>query len=254
MDTRFGPSAPGLLQRLRRSPVTVEDLRDAAADVLPTLDAPSLRVRIEDRPAGGPVMLLEEDERRLRVRLAELAEAMTRASVPPAHDRVCAALSSWVAHRPVSDDAAATRGIAVLDWADPGETVLGWKVVVLRGDLALSWQPSAGASGTAILDSRTAAVARSAAVPLELRVEGPVALFSHPAVPLLATAALLEPERMLARIAAAGPPMPDMHVVVTPRRPVACAGAAVAARLAGDTSEPCRTLPWRRLADLPWSQ
>jgi hypothetical protein len=197
-------------------------------------------------------MLLEEDERRLRVRLTELAEAMTRASVPPAHDRVCAALSSWVAHRPVSDDAAATGGIAVLDWADPAETVLAWKVVVLRGELTLSWQPSAGASENAILETRTAAVARSAAVPLDLRVEGPVALFSHPTAPLLATAALLEPERMLARICAAGPPMPDMHVVVTPRRPVACAGGAVAARLAGDTSEPCRTLPWRRLADLPW--
>jgi hypothetical protein len=252
MDTRFGPSAPGLLQRLRRTPVTVQDLRHAAADVLPALHAPSLRVRIVERPAEGPVMLLEEDERRLRVRLAELADAMTRAAVPPTHDRVCAALSSWVAHRPVSDDAAATQGIAVLDWADPGETTLGWKVVVVRGELALSWQPSAEASEAAVLDTRTAAVARSAAVPLELRVEGPVALFSHSTVPLLATAALLEPERMLARVATAGPPMPDMHVVVTPRRPVACAGPGVAARLAGDTSEPCRTLPWRRLADLPW--
>ena len=46
--------------------------------------------------------------------------------------------------------------------------------------------------------------------------------------------------------------MPDMHVVVTPHRPVACAGAGVAARLAGETTEACVTLPWRELADLPW--
>jgi hypothetical protein len=46
--------------------------------------------------------------------------------------------------------------------------------------------------------------------------------------------------------------MADMHVVVTPGRPVACADAAVAARLAGETTEASVTLPWRRLADLPW--
>ena len=39
-------------------------------------------------------------QRRLRVQLADLADAMTRASVPQTHDAVCAALSSWVAHRP----------------------------------------------------------------------------------------------------------------------------------------------------------
>ena len=44
----------------------------------------------------------------------------------------------------------------------------------------------------------------------------------------------------------------DMHVVITPQRPVACAGRAVAARLAGETSEASVTLPWQRLADLPW--
>jgi hypothetical protein len=70
---------------------------------------------------------------------------------------------------------------------------------------------------------------------------------------VLATAALVAPERMLERIARAGQDMTDMHVVVTPRRPVACAEAAVAARLAGETTEASVTLPWRRLADLPWT-
>jgi hypothetical protein len=39
---------------------------------------------------------------------------------------------------------------------------------------------------------------------------------------------------------------------VTPERPVACAGPAIAARLAGEISESSVTLPWSRLADLPW--
>jgi hypothetical protein len=57
---------------------------------------------------------------------------------------------------------------------------------------------------------------------------------------------------MLRRITDAGLVMADMHVVVTPRRPVACAGPAIAARLAGETTEASITLPWARLADLPW--
>ena len=253
MDTRFGASAPGLLQRLRRVPVTVSDLREAAAVVLPALQTPSLQVQVLDRAGGVPVMVLEEDERRIRVRLADLAEAMSRAGVHPTAEGVRAALASWVAHRPVSDQAAAACGIAVLDWWDPTETALGWRVVVVRGEVALSWVPSPGASATTVHHTRTNAVQRSADVPLELRVEGPVALLSHPTVPLLATAALLQPERVLARTAAAGLQLPDMHAVVTPRRPVACAGPAVAARLADDTTERCLTLPWRRLADLPWA-
>lgn len=253
MDTRFGPASHGLLQRLRRTPVTVADLRDAAEEVLPGLATPSLRVRLVDRFGDGAVVVLEEDERRVRVHLAELADAMTEASVSPTHESICAALSSWVARRPVSDEAAAASGVAVLDWTDPRHTALGWHVVVVREDVALSWVPSRVVSTEIVERTRSAAVARSAAVPLDLRVEGPVALWSHRRVPSLATTALLEPERMLARAATAGLAMPDMHVVVTPGRPVAGAGAGVAQRLAGDTAEPCATLPWTRLATLSWA-
>jgi hypothetical protein len=86
----------------------------------------------------------------------------------------------------------------------------------------------------------------------ELRVEGPVALWSHPEVPLLASAVLAAPERLLHRVAAAGLEMPDMQVVVTPHSPLACAGAGVAARLAGETGEACVRLPWRQVAQLRW--
>ena len=252
MDTRFGSASPGLLQRLRRAPVTVADLREAAEEVLPGLVTSSLSVRLVERIGDSGVVVLEEDERRVRVHLAELAEAMTRASVTPTRESICAALSSWVAHRPVTDEAAAASGVAVLDWTEPACSALGWHVVVVRDGVALSWAPSRVASPEAIERTREVAAARSRSVELDLRVEGPVALWSHPAVPLLATAALLEPGRMLARAADAGLHIPDMHVVVTPGRPVACAGAGVAQRLAGDTAEPCVTLPRACLAELSW--
>ena len=248
-DTRFGGSA-GLLQRLRPVRIDVADLREVADTVLPGLATAALRLDLVQRSGAGSVIVLEEAERRVRIHLAELADDMTRAGVSPTHEAIAAALVSWVAHRPVTDVAAATAGVAVLDWADRGETAIGWRVVVRRGDLTLPWTPST--SSDDVHQTRSWATDRAHDVSFDLRVEGPVALWSHPVVPVLSSAALVAPERMLEQIADTGLEMPDMHVVVTPRRPVACAGPAIAARLAGETTESSVTLPWRRLADLPW--
>ncbi len=250
-DTRFGGSA-GLLQRLRPTRIGVADLREVADTVLSSLATERLRLEVVQRPGAGSLVVLEEDERQLSVHLGELADDMTRAGVPPTHEGIAAALASWVAHRPVTDAAAAAGGIAVLDWSDRGRTAVGWRVVVLREDLALSWTPSRGAHAAAVHRTRSSATGRAHGVSLDLRVEGPVALWSHPAVPVLASAALVHPARLRQRITAAGRSMPDLHVVVTPHRPVACAGPGIAARLAGETTEASVTLPWRSLADLPW--
>lgn len=250
-DTRFRGSA-GLLQRLRPVRIDGADLRDVAQGVLPALRTPRLRLELLQRSGAGSLVVLEEDERQLRVHLAELADDMARAGVPPTPEGIADALAAWVAHRPVTDEAAATTGIAELDWADRAETTIGWRVVVRRGALALPWTPSSQAGAATLHGTRSSATGRSHDVPLDLRVEGPVALWSHPEVPVLATAALVTPERVLQRITDAGLAMADMHVVVTPRRPVACAGPAIAARLAGETTEASVTLPWPRLADLPW--
>jgi hypothetical protein len=99
---------------------------------------------------------------------------------------------------------------------------------------------------------REAAAERAAAVGGQLRVEGPVALWSHPEVPVLASAALAAPDLLRDRMAAAGLDLHDPHVVVTPHSPLACAGAAVAARLAGETGEACQRLPWRQITRLRW--
>jgi hypothetical protein len=252
MNSRFGGSSAGLLQRLRPTRIGVADLREVADAVLPTLATPRLRVRLVQRAGAGSLVVLEEDERRVRVQLAELADAMTQAGVLPTPDGLAAALSSWVASRPVTDVAAAAEGVAVLDWRDARRTAVGWQVVVRRGDVAMPWTPSAAAGDGTLQRTRSGATRRSHDIDLDLRVEGPVALWSHTDVPVLATAALVAPERMVARIAATGLAISDMHVVVTPHRPVACAGRGIAARLAGETTEASVTLPWPRLADLPW--
>jgi hypothetical protein len=250
-DTRFGGSA-GLLQRLRPVRIDVADLLEVADAVLPGLHVPGLRVELLQRSGAGSVIVLEEEERLVRMPLGELADEMTRAGVSATQEAMGAALVSWVAHRPVTDVAAATAGVAVLDWADRGETAIGWRIVVRRGELALPWTPSAPTDGSSVHRARSRATGRARGVALDLRVEGPVALWSHPVVPVLSSAALVAPERMLQQIVDAGLAMPDMHVVVTPHRPVACAGRAVAARLARETTEASVTLPWRQLTDLPW--
>jgi hypothetical protein len=251
-DLRFGRSSAGLLHRLRPVPVDPEDLLEVAAEVLPDLATPRLRVVLGSDRVDGPVVVLREGERTLRTPLRDLAEDMTAAGVAPLPGALAAALRCWVEHRPVPDAAAAAAGVAVLDWTDARQTAVGWRVVVRRGAVALPWTPSAHTDADALTRARAAARDRAAAVQTEFRVEGPVALWSHPAVPVLASAPFVTPERVVERVAAAGLAMPDLQVVVTPGRPVAGAVAGVAARLAEATGEPCVRLPWRSLATLPW--
>ena len=250
-DVGFGGSA-GLLARLRPERVDVADLRDVAEALLPCLTSPGLSVVLDAASRRGTVVVLEEDERTLRVPLADLADDMTAARVRPTPTGISAALASWIAHRPVTDRAAAAGGIAVVDWADSRRRAVGWRVVVRRGELVLPWQPSAACGASAVHRVRSTALGRAHDVPLDLRVEGPVALWSHPTDPVLATSALVAPDRMLQRVTAAGLEMPGMHVVITPHRPVACAEAGVARRLAGETGEVCVIAPWQALVDLPW--
>lgn len=245
---RLGGSA-GLLHRLRSARVDVADLLDVAERLLPTVSVPGLRVDLVRRSGTGSELVLEEDERRLQIGLDDLADDMTHAGVAPTPTAIAAALAAWIVGRPVTDRQAARAGIAVLDWSDHRHRAIGWRVVVRRGEIALPWLPSVSADVPFVQD---VAAERAGSVPVTLRVEGPVALWSHATVPVLATSVLVAPERMLGRLAAAGLGTADMHVVVTPHRPVACAGPGIAARLAGETPEASVTLPWPAVDGLPW--
>ena len=88
----------------------------------------------------------------------------------------------------------------------------------------MPWRPAGDVAAAAVHRIRSAATGRAHDVVLDLHVEGPVALWSHPVAPTLATTALVAPERMLERAQTAGLGSADMHVVVAPHRPVACAG------------------------------
>jgi hypothetical protein len=247
-DGPFGAPA-GLRQRLTRGEVRTGDLVAAVEGLRHGLAEPGLQLTVVD----GPLLVVEEGGRRTRVPLVELAGEMSRARVLPTLDGVTAALRSWLARRPVPDALAAETGIAVLDWADPEQTVLGWRVVVAREGAVVPWRPSRTASVPVVHQVRSAALGRSAVLPSRLHVEGPVALWSHPGVSGLDTAVLVRPEELVQESAGAGLAMRDAHVVVTPRRPVACADAGVAHRLAAEATEASRTLPWRDLADLGWA-
>jgi hypothetical protein len=64
---------------------------------------------------------------------------------------------------------------------------------------------------------------------------------------------LVRPEVLLARMADRGVRPRDARMVVTPRRPVACADAPVARRLVAEAADACATLTWREIADLGWA-
>ena len=179
MDTRFGGSSAGLLQRLRPARIDVADLLEVADTLLPSLATARLRVDMVQRSGAGSIVVVEEDERQVRIGLHELADDMTRAGVAPTAAGISAALTSWVAHRPVPDAAAAATGIAVLDWSDRVHTTVGWRVVVRRGSWRCPGPRRRAADAAEVHRTRSAASGRAHDVSLDLRVEGPVALWSH---------------------------------------------------------------------------
>jgi hypothetical protein len=250
-EALFGAPA-GLLQRLLRTEVRVADVRAAAARLAEEGTGPELRLDVLDG-GRGPMLVLDDAGRRTRVQLAELAVQMTRAHVVPTPDGVTAALAAWLARRPVPDRTAAAEGVAVLDWTDARQTTLGWRVVVRRDDLVVPWRPSRTATLPAVHRTRSSALGRAAAVPTSLRVEGPVGLWTTSAHPGMESAALVRVEDLVAEMAGRGLRLRDPHVVVTPRRPVACADAPVARRLVAEAADAAATLPWRAIADLGWA-
>ena len=253
------PVAASLFRRLRRREVDVDLLHDVVQDLLPSLDTGGLQVRLVDSGSlragrGGPELVVQEAERVARIGLVELAEQMTLDCVVSSVDGLGAALRRWISRRPVTDATAAVDGVAVLDWTDGRQEAIGWSVVVPRSGALLPWSPSPSCDAPAVHRTRSAALGRSFAVPVALRLDGRVALWSCAPTPALATAVLVDPGRMRRAATSVGLPMRRAHVVVTPGRPVAGADVGLARRLAGDTPEPVVVLPWRELADLPWCQ
>ena len=251
-ETLFGAPA-GLFARLGRSEVRVTDVRSALARLTPAEIDPGLQLEVLEGAGAGAMLVLAESGRRTRVLLAELAAQMTRSRVAGTPEGVAAAVVAWLARRPVPDEVAAQTGVALLDWSDPQQTVLGWRVAVRRGEVVAPWRPSRTATLPLVHQVRSAALGRSARLDATLRVQGPVGLCTATGAPGLDTAVLVRPEALLQEMADRGLRLRDGHVVVTPRRPVAAAEGPVARRMAAEATEPCATLPWWAVADLGWA-
>jgi hypothetical protein len=249
-EALFGAPA-GFLRRLGRTEVQVPDVRAAIGRLADAGLDPELQLDVVDG-GRGPMLVLEDAGRCSRVLLGALAVEMSRARVPATPDGVTAALRGWLARRPVPDRVAASHGTAVLDWADPAQTTLGWRVVISRDDLVVPWRPSRTATLPAVHETRSQALTRAATVAGTLHLEGPVGLWTS-AVSGIDTAVLVRPETVLARMAGRGVRLRNAHVVVTPRRPVACADAPVARRLVAEAAELCVMLPWQAIPDLGWA-
>ena len=249
-EALFGAPA-GLLQRLTRSEVRMPDVRAAVDRLVADGVGAGLELAVLDG-VRGPMLVLDDADRRTRVLLGELAVEMTRARVAATPDGVSAALTAWLARRPVPDGTAADAGIAVLDWTDARQSALGWRVVVRRDGLVVPWRPSRTATLPAVHRTRSQALDRSARVDGTLQVTGPVGLWTSTA-PELDSAVLVRPEALLARLARRGLTLRDPHLVVTPGRPVACADASVARRLVAEATGTCATLPWRAVTELGWA-
>lgn len=239
---------------LRRPQVAVASLTEAARALVTSTqhDDTDVVLTLAAGPAGVPILIVEEHERRTVAPLDGLARQMTKARVPDTPDTLAAALTTWLHHRPASDAHAQSEGLAVLDWADPQQTRLTWRVAVRRGDLVLPWAPSDLMSVRTRERTQADAADRSHHVPASLHIEGGVALWTAADVPMLSTALLVNPDRLLADMARAGLAARDMHIVLAPRRPVACAEGGLARRLAGETGEAHSILPWAAVTDLRW--
>lgn len=251
MTTRpFGHPRP-VLPPTRRQPVDPHLVAEVAAELLPKLNGDGLVVKLVDSD-NGPAVDIIEDERHLRETVCALAREMEHAQVPATRDGIAEALAAWIDHRPVTDRQARTFGVAVLDWTDSTCTQVGWRVVVPRShNRLLPWTPSPDTDDRTVHQIRSAALGRAATVPVRMRIEGQVALYTATPVEL-STAVLVDPWRMLAEMAYHGLGGPTTHMIITPGRPVAAAEQHVAERLVAEASEPHQYLRWNMISDLRW--
>jgi hypothetical protein len=247
VNNPFSPPQPP------RQAIDLRALRAVIDALLNEWATQGIAAELVDSTGDETTLHVREDERSIRVSLPTLAAHLqhqtARTDTP---DALTAAINDWMEHRDITDRQALTEGVAALDWVDTYETEVGWRVFVPRGERLQPWTPSAVLTGEQVHRIRIAAMERAFSVPAAMQIADDVALWTSPSMPMLSTALLVDPERMLAGMTASGLETRDMHVVIVPGRPVACATADAARRLAGDTAEAHVTLPWRQVADLEW--
>jgi hypothetical protein len=231
--------------------INEQDLRDALPAIVDALTARELQPTLEQTP-GGLALRIQEDERQHQITLAHLARNLNRLRMTATPTGIERGVAAWVEQRPITDAQATASGIAALSWADETATRVGWQVYVPRGATALPWTPSRHHPATSIRRIRSAALGRAHTPLGTLQVTGNVALWTVDNLPIISTALLVDPDWLLMEMTRADLNLRDPHAIIAPGRPVACATADAARRLAGETAAPHAMLPWRALADLSW--
>lgn len=223
----------------------VERLAAAPGDPALTL---TVRTGPQPRDLADPTIEVCEHERRIATRLSALTARLSRRGVTPDPGPVTEAVRQWVDSRPVSDQVAASKGIATLGAThEPG--VFAWQVTVPRpSGVNLGWVPTMRTPAGFVAQVRRDAQARAQRLTITPWLSGEVTVWLYLLNPALSTAVLTQPD-----VLAHGRRVEDLYVVFSPGCPVAVAPQAPAIRLAEESSEPHQVLALNHLDTLGWT-
>jgi hypothetical protein len=237
---------PGFPMPVRRTELDPDLVVAAVKHLTGSLRYDDMEVEV-DHADADPTITVCENERRMSTRLSKLCDRFGRAGVEPTEQAVSAAVSEWVDNRPVSDDVAAAKGIATIDWLHHAQGVR-WRVVVpRRSGVSVEWVPTLRTPLSAVRDTRAAAADRARHLTVTPLPTGDVTVWVYLLNPRLSTAVLTQPELL-----ADGQPIEQLYAVFSPGRPVAVATKVPAMRLTEESNEPHVALPLENLNDIGW--
>lgn len=236
-----------LAQRWHDRPSAVDLDPDAVfAALLSVSDRPDPGVAIDIIHDGAdPLITVTEGDRSTQIRFTALIARLNRSGTRDTAAALALAISEWVDTRPVSDAAAAERGIAtVVRYGSSAR----WQVTVARpsGTLA-AWVPGLTNPTAATRTIRGAALDRAAALTVTPLRSGRVTVWSYLPEPRLSASVLAQPDALHAAT-----PGADATVVLTPGRPLAVADHEAASRLVAEVNQPHLMFPLNNLAALGW--
>ncbi|GAA2843341.1 hypothetical protein GCM10010452_84700 [Crossiella cryophila] len=129
---------------------------------IPAMRDRGWHAELVDPDGADPILLIDHDERFVRVPLNAISGTAVAATV------VEATLEMWVDYVPVSDPEAAEYALPVLTWGEAGEP--RWQLTVRRGRHWVGWNP--GPLTTAAVEHRLGHRALGRAALQEVRLDG----------------------------------------------------------------------------------
>lgn len=210
---------------------------DAAAQV-----SPGVTLTVSDTLE----VVATEGGRSIAAHLADLVDRFEARRVPNDPARLAAALLGWADERPVPDEVAYDKGVAVLGWGGPLHPI--WQVAVPRtSGMSAHWVPSLRTPHTHTAQVRDRALERSRSMTITPTRSGAVTVWTFIPNPHLSSAVLAQ-----STVLAAEQPIGTLCAVITPGRPVVIAEVSAAQRLAADVNEPHVIVTLDSLTNIGW--